>query len=122
MTRPTPMLAGMLVSLLLGRPGGAAQVAPVTQAPKLAGPAAAPKGPSFDQLATKAAAAKEAGQFDDAIQYYAQALAMEAVTMACSRMARETSSVLLALPEASSFVVISTAHPRPSSLSFAPRS
>ena len=76
MTRPTPMLAGMLLALLLGCPWAAAQAAPDTQSPKLASPAAAATGPSFDQLAKKAVAAKEAGQFDDAIQYYGQALAM----------------------------------------------
>jgi tetratricopeptide (TPR) repeat protein len=73
-TRQTPTLATVLVSLLLGCPWAAAQSAPAAQAPKPAAPAA--RGPSFDQLAKKAAAAKEAGQLDDAIQYYGQALGL----------------------------------------------
>src|SRR5207247_1221505 len=67
-------LAAPTVCLLLPPPWVAAQGAPATQAPPAAAPAA--RGPSFDQLAKKAAAAKEAGQLDDAIRYYGQALAM----------------------------------------------
>src|SRR5207247_1925555 len=65
-------LAAPTVCLLLPPPWVAAQGAPATQAPPAAAPAA--RGPSFDQLAKKAAAAKEAGQLDDAIRYYGQAL------------------------------------------------
>ena len=64
----------VVVILLLGCAGAAAQSTPPAQPPKAAVPAA--RGPSFDQLAKKAAQAKEAGQLDDAIQYYGQAVAM----------------------------------------------
>jgi tetratricopeptide (TPR) repeat protein len=73
-SRPTPIFAAVLAFLLLGPAGAATQSAPTPQAPKPAAPAA--RGPSFDQLAKKAAAAREAGQLDDAIQYYGQALVL----------------------------------------------
>ncbi len=71
MRRPT---RAVLAWLLLGCPWAAAQSLPAAQGSKSAAPAA--RGPSFDQLAKKAAAAKEAGQLDDAIQYYGQALGL----------------------------------------------
>jgi tetratricopeptide (TPR) repeat protein len=59
-----------LVVLLLPVSWAAAQAAP----PAAKAPSSAPRGPSFDQLAKKAAEAKEAGRLDEAIQYYGQAL------------------------------------------------
>lgn len=50
-----------------------AQSAPAAQAP--AAPAA--RGPSFDQLAKKAEEAKAAGQLDEAVRYYRQALGIK---------------------------------------------
>ncbi len=69
------MLAVASVSLLLGGLRVGAQSVPAAQSPKPTPPPA--RGPSFDQIAKKAAEAKEAGQFDDAIQYYQQALGMK---------------------------------------------
>jgi tetratricopeptide (TPR) repeat protein len=70
----TPTLPVLVVCLLLLCGGASAQSTPPAPTPKAAAPAA--RGPSFDQLAKKAAQAKEAGQLDDAIQYYGQAVAM----------------------------------------------
>ncbi len=73
-----PALAALTACVLLQGRWVAAQVAPAP-APRAAAPAAG--GPSFDQLAKKAAAAREAGQLDDAIRYYGQALAMRPAWM-----------------------------------------
>jgi tetratricopeptide (TPR) repeat protein len=67
----TPFLAGFLALLVQVAPPGAKAPAP---APK---PSPTPANPAFDQAAKKAAQAKEAGQLDDAIRYYKQALAIK---------------------------------------------
>jgi tetratricopeptide (TPR) repeat protein len=76
MTRvfPSALLASSLCLCLVleGSKAAAQSAAPPSAPPRPA--AAAPAGPSFEQLAKKAAEAKEAGRLDEAMQYFRQAL------------------------------------------------